>query len=196
MNRNHASISAAMRRAWRLRSLAAAAVLLAIAVAAGCGGGAKTESGSETVTAGNGEVGTTAPAFALPDLEGKTVSSAEFAGKVVVLDFWATWCPPCREEVPHFVRLQSKYRAQGLQIVGLSVDAGGAKDVAPFADEYNVNYTMLLANDELVKAFGNITFLPTTFVLDRQGKIVKKFTGIASPEAFEAVIAPLLATTS
>lgn len=183
------------------RPFAAGALLLALLLAAGCGGGAKTESqgdqpGATADAGGKGEIGTAAPAFSLPDLEGKTVTNADFAGKVMILDFWATWCPPCKEEIPHFVRLQSKYRAQGVEFVGLSLDAGGAKDVAPFAEEHNVNYTMLIANDELTKAFGGVQFIPTTFVVDRQGKIVKKFTGYTAPEVFEAAIQPLLGPAS
>jgi thiol-disulfide isomerase/thioredoxin len=109
------------------------------------------------------------------------------------LNFWATWCPPCRDEVPDFVRLQSKYRDQGLAIVGLSLDQGGARDVRPFADEYDVNYTMLIAGQETADAYGGIVGIPTTFVLDRNGTIVKRFVGRASSEAFEEAIRPLLA---
>jgi len=182
----------------RIRSrLIAAVVFMMILALAGCGGGGRTSS-DETAAAptGKGETGTQVPGFELADLTGKTVSSTEFAGKVVILDFWATWCPPCRQEVPHFVQLQSKYRDQGLMIVGLSLDAGGAKDVAPFAEEYNVNYLMLIGADDVAKAFGGINSIPTTFVIDRQGKIVKRFVGYTAPEVFEATIAPLLAATS
>ncbi|MEK7349191.1 MAG: TlpA disulfide reductase family protein [Candidatus Eisenbacteria bacterium] len=175
----------------------AAVLLLVVLAAAGCGGGAKTSSdGTAAAPSGKGEIGTQAPAFELADLTGQNVSSSAFAGKVVILDFWATWCPPCREEVPHFVQLQSKYRDQGLTVVGLSLDAGGAKDVAPFAEEYNVNYTMLIGADDVAKAFGGINSIPTTFVIDRQGKIVKRLVGFTPPEVFEATIAPLLAATS
>jgi cytochrome c biogenesis protein CcmG/thiol:disulfide interchange protein DsbE len=112
----------------------------------------------------------------------------------VILDFWATWCGPCRQEVPDFVRLQAKYREQGLVVVGLSLDAAGEKVVRPFAEEFNVNYTMLLANDETADRFGGILGIPTTFVLDRQGRIVKKFIGKTERKTFEEAIQPLLAT--
>ncbi len=179
--------------------LATASAFALILIGSGCGGGAKTSSdGTAAAPApiGKGEIGSPAPAYELADLTGQTVSSSAFAGKVVIVDFWATWCPPCRDEVPHFVQLQSKYRDQGLVIVGLSLDAGGAKDVAPFAEEYNVNYPMLLNADEVAKAFGGVNSIPTTFVIDRQGKIVKRFVGFTPPEVFEATIAPLLAATS
>lgn len=187
-----------------IRGLAAVSLLLWLVLAlAGCGGGSKSGGDSDLSSdkmapapSGKGEVGTQAPAFELADLSGQTVSSTAFAGKVVILDFWATWCPPCREEVPHFVTLQNKYGAQGLEIVGLSLDAGGAKDVAPFAEEYKVNYKMLLGADEVAKAFGGVNSIPTTFVIDRQGKIVQRFVGYTPPEVFEATIAPLLAATS
>jgi len=180
-------------------ALLAGVLAVTLLAAFGCGG-APRQSNNDTTpktrSAATGSVvGARAHSFALPDLEGKTFSSAALAGQVVILDFWATWCPPCREEMPDLVRLQSKYRDQGLQIVGLSLDAGGARDVAPFADEYNVNFTMLLANDELARSF-DVTFVPTTLVLDRQGTIVKRFVGATSLEAFEAAILPLLASTS
>jgi len=167
----------------------ALAVTLALSLAGpGC---AKKE-----VATQGGAIGTEAPAFALPDLEGKTVRNTDLKGKVVILNFWATWCPPCRDEVPDFVRLQSKYRDQGLAIVGLSLDQGGAHDVRPFVDEYHVNYTMLIATQETAESYGGILGIPTSFVLDRDGKIVKRFVGRASAESFEEALRPLLTQTT
>ena len=174
----------------RLRVAHAALALLLGLSLAGMGCTAK-----EPVTQG-GAVGSAAPAFALPDLEGKTVTNTDLQGKVVLLNFWATWCPPCKAEVPDFVRLQSKYREQGLVIVGLSLDAGGAHDVRPFAEEYDVNYTMLIASPETADAYGGIQAVPTTFVLDRKGTIVKRFLGQVPPEVFEEAIRPLLAQSA
>ena len=175
-------------------------LVLALALAlAGCGGGAKSKTEGTAATpatpAGNGETGTQAPGYELADLTGKSVSSKEFAGKVVILDFWATWCPPCREEIPHFVTLQKKYEGKGLAIVGLALDAGGASDVAPFAKEHAINYPILIGNDDVAKAYGGVNAIPTTFVIDRQGKIVKRFIGFTPPEVFEETIAPLLAAS-
>jgi len=163
------------------------ALAAALSLSAGCGKG-----GNGGHAAGHAAVGTEAPEFALPDLDGKVVKSGDLRGKVVILDFWATWCPPCRQEVPHFVALQSKYRGQGLEIVGLSLDKGGAPVVKPFVDEYNVNYMMLIANDETASSYGGITGIPTTFVIDKNGKIVKRFLGYTDPEVFEETIRPLL----
>jgi cytochrome c biogenesis protein CcmG/thiol:disulfide interchange protein DsbE len=180
------------------RALAGAAALVLILglALAGCGGG-----GTGGGTAGDagsaskgppGAEGTAAPAFTLPSLDGRSVSLADFKGKVVIVNFWATWCPPCRAEIPDFVRFQSKYRDRGLAIVGLAMDAGGARDVRPFAEEMNINYTMLLGNDDIAQAYGGIVGIPTTFVVDRSGTIVKKFIGYTAPKVWEETLEPLL----
>jgi peroxiredoxin len=164
-------------------------VLLAGCSKRGPGGDA---AGTGGAASGGGAIGTQAPAFALPDLDARTVKSEEFAGKVVLLDFWATWCPPCRAEIPHLVRLQSKYRDRGLAIVGLSLDQGGAGVVRPFADEHEINYAILIANDGTAESYGGIVGIPTTFLIDRDGKIVRRFVGYTDPDVFEQAIVPLL----
>jgi peroxiredoxin len=179
-----------------LRGAARLSLVGLLALAAASCGKPSTQTG-QTGAAGKApaaraDVGSPAPEFTLADLNGNQVASSSLRGKVVILDFWATWCPPCREEIPHFVSLQSKYRGQGLQIVGVSLDAGGAKDVKPFADEHDVNYTMLIGNEDIARTYGNIYAIPTTFVLDRSGKIVQRFVGFTAPEVIEATIKPLL----
>ena len=166
---------------------------MALLLAFGCSR-TGTEQGKVETPAGAGTIGSQAPEFELADLSGKRVRLSDFKGKVVILDFWATWCGPCRVEIPHFVRLQSKYRAQGLAIVGLSLDDDGAKSVRPFVEDHDVNYTMLLANKDTANLYGGIVGIPTTFVLDRQGRIVKKFIGVMPPETFEETVRPLLGT--
>ena len=165
---------------------------LALTMAFGCSRTATEKAPGAAKAQGDGSIGSQAAEFALADLSGKTVKLSDFKGKVVIVDFWATWCGPCRMEIPDFVRLQSKYREKGLAIVGLSLDADGASSVKPFADEHDINYTMLIANDETAKSYGGITAIPTTFVIDRQGRIVQKFLGAMSAKTFEDAIQPLL----
>jgi len=140
-----------------------------------------------------GEIGSKAPNFELMGMDGEKVQLSDFAGKVVILDFWATWCPPCRAEIPDLVSLQKKYGEKGLVVVGLSLDAEGAGVVKPFAQEYHVNYPMLIANAKIASQFGGVIGIPTTFVLDRQGRIVKKFVGRMELKTFEEAVQPLLA---
>ena len=165
---------------------------LALMMAFGCSRSTSEKGAAAKAPAGDGSIGSQAAEFALTDLSGKTVHLSDFKGRVVIVDFWATWCGPCRMEIPDFVRLQSKYREKGLAIVGLSMDADGEKSVKPFADEHDINYTMLIANDETAKSYGGIQAIPTTFVIDRQGKIVQKFLGAMSAKTFEDAIQPLL----
>jgi len=133
-----------------------------------------------------------APSWELKDLDGKTVHSADFAGKVVVLDFWATWCPPCRGEIPGFIALQKKYAAQGFTVIGVSVDEAGLKTVRAFAEKKSVNYPVLLTDNKIVEAYGGIDGLPTTFIIDRSGHIVKQHLGFTDQTEIENEIKPLL----
>jgi len=176
--------------------LVAASVAAALVLASGCAKRGPGEHGGAPA-ANAGAVGSAAAPYALADLQGKTVKNSDFLGKVVILDFWATWCGPCKAEIPHLIALQDKYKDQGLEIVGISLDEGGANDVKPFAEERKINYTMLLADggpsSQTAKDYGGITGIPTTFVIDKKGTIVKKYLGYTDPEVFEAAIQPLLA---
>ena len=134
----------------------------------------------------------TAPAWELKDVDGKTVKSSDFAGKVVVLDFWATWCPPCKAEIPGFVELQKQYGDKGLVIVGVSLDEQGPEVVTPFMNQFSINYPVVMGDAKIVQAFGGIRGIPTTFVIDRSGKIVSGHVGFAPKETFEKEIVPLL----
>lgn len=139
---------------------------------------------------------TPAPDFQLVDLEGKVNSLADYRGKVVIFDFWATWCGPCKMEIPHFIDLQKIYGEKGLQIVGVSLDQGGKKDVAPFAKAKGINYDMLIGTNEAAMAYGGVKGIPTTFVLTQDGKIYKKYVGVRPRETFESDVKALLGITS
>jgi thiol-disulfide isomerase/thioredoxin len=136
--------------------------------------------------------GKKAPAWDLSDTDGKPVKSSDFAGKVVILDFWATWCPPCKAEIPGFVELQEKYRDKGLVIVGVSLDEQGPAVVKPFMEQFRVNYPIVMGNEKILQDFGGVTAIPTTFIIDKAGNIVKKHVGFAPKENFEKEITPLL----
>ena len=130
---------------------------------------------------------TKAPAWTLKDVNGKEVSSADFKDKVVVVDFWATWCGPCRVEIPGYVALQKKY-GDKLAIVGVSLDAQGPGVVKRFVEKNKVDYTIVMGNDDVVAAFGGeegIQAIPTTFIIDRDGMIRDRKVGAEHTEDFE-----------
>lgn len=132
--------------------------------------------------------------FNLKTLDGKSLQLSALKGKVVLLDFWATWCPPCRQEIPHFKELYDQYRGKGLEIIGVALDDGGEKDVAPFARQNQINYPLVAAGgQELAQRYGGIRGIPTTFLIDKQGRIAKKYIGYQSKEVFEKEIQRFLA---
>ncbi len=138
-------------------------------------------------------IGKRAPEFTLSDLSGKNVSLSSFRGKVVVLDFWATWCPPCRQEIPNFINLQNKYGKKKFTFVGVSVDQDGPSVVKSFAEKMGMNYPQLMATQQVVMNYGNIDGIPTTFVIDKKGVIRNMFVGFRPEQIFESEIQKLLA---
>ena len=123
-------------------------------------------------------------AFSAPDLDGKLVSSSAWKGKVIIVNFWATWCPPCRAEIPDLVKLQDKYR-DTLQIIGVSEDEAPPETVKRFADEHHINYPIVMTTRELQKLFPGVQALPTSFIVDREGRLVQKHVGMLSPQLTE-----------
>ncbi len=148
--------------------------------------------GAGTLLAGPLDPGSPAPAWKLQDLDGKTVQLSDFKGKVVVLDFWATWCPPCRAEIPDFIALQNQYRDKGLVVVGVSLDQGGPGVVSSFAKSQGMNYPVVMGTDDVAALYGDIQAIPTTFVIDRSGKVVAKHEGETDKATFAGEITKAL----
>jgi len=126
-----------------------------------------------------------APDFALESLDGKTMHLSDFRGKAVLLNFWATWCAPCKIEMPWFVELQEQYGAQGLQVVGIAMDDASKEDISKFAKEMHVNYPVLIGKEAVGDAYGGVQFLPETFFIGRDGKLVDKVFGLKSKSDIE-----------
>ncbi len=133
-----------------------------------------------------------APAWQLKDVNGATVSSEQFKGKVVVLDFWATWCPPCVKEIPGYVELARKYGNDGLAIIGVSLDQAGPEVVKSFAAKYKVTYPLVMGDEAVVRAFGGVEAIPTTFLIDREGKIRDRKMGAEETAEYEKKILAIL----
>lgn len=129
-----------------------------------------------------------APAWTLKDPDGNEVSFSQFKGKLVVVDFWATWCGPCVEEIPGYVELQKKYGKDGLVIVGISLDRAGPAKVKKFMQEHGMNYPVVMGNAEISESFGGIQAIPTTFLISRDGRIVHRKTGSWSHDKYEQLV--------
>src|SRR5436305_104042 len=132
-----------------------------------------------------------APSFKLDTLEGKPLSLTDYKSKVILLNFWATWCGPCRAEIPDLVELQNKYKDR-LQIIGSVVDDEDEDAIKKFVDEFGINYPVAIATDALRTEYGGIPALPTSFVLDAEGRVVQKHEGLRDPVLYEVEIRSLL----
>lgn len=132
-----------------------------------------------------------APAWRMAHLSGTMVTSAELASNIVVLNFWATWCPPCRRELPELEAFHRRHAGQGVVLVGAATDQEGAKVVGPFSRRHDLTYPMLLAGQDIQEAFA-ITSLPTTVVIGRDGRVAARYLGALNQKELERAIAPLL----
>jgi thiol-disulfide isomerase/thioredoxin len=138
--------------------------------------------------------GRSAPDFELVSLDGKRVKLSDFRGKAVLLNFWATWCTPCKQEMPWFVDLQKKYGSEGLVVVGVAMDDSETSKIAEFAGQMGVNYPVLLGTDKVSEDYGNVQYLPTSFYIDRDGKFVGKGVGLLGRKEVEANVQKALAS--
>lgn len=164
-----------MNRARLVKRLAAAAAVLGLAIwTASC---AKTKPSID---------------FSLKDSTGKVQRLSDYHGKVVLVNFWATWCAPCKIEIPWFVEFQSKYRGADFAVLGISMDEDGWDSVRPYMSDHKFNYPIVIGSDAVGKLFGQIDDLPTTFLVDRDGQIVKKHVGLISKGNYEDEISTLL----
>jgi len=133
-----------------------------------------------------------APDFTLKDLNGKSVTLSDHKGKVVIIDFWATWCPPCRKGIPELVEMQQTYGSDKLVILGISVDQAEAGVVKDFASSYKINYPVLFYTPEVVAAYGGIEAIPTTFIVDKEGKVRQWVQGYQPKMFFTRIVDSLL----
>ncbi len=133
-----------------------------------------------------------APNFTLKDADGNPVHLTDYRGKVVLVNFWATWCGPCEVEIPWFVEFEQKYKDQGFAVLGLSMDDDGWKSVRPYIASHKINYRVMIASEVVSQQFGDIESLPTSFVLDRQGRIATNHVGLVDKRDYQNEILKLL----
>ena len=138
--------------------------------------------------------GKQAPAFTLKTIDGKSVSLADYKGKAVLINFWATWCGPCKLEMPWLIDLQKKYAAKGFTVLGISEDDTSAAQVGAFAKQMGVNYPVLIGDDAVSKVYGGINYLPVSYYIGRSGKVIAEVGGVISQDAIDADIQKILAT--
>lgn len=183
--------------------------LVLILISAGCSGGGKEEPGAETeesVARNQDQSGVQeqykkladpgeappAPDFELPRLEGGTFRLSDYRGSIVLLDFWATWCAPCRVSIPHLIEVHRAFKDEDVVVVGIALDEGGKPVVEKFVDAFRIPYPILIGNQEVVTAYGNFPHIPVSFIIDREGNIVERHTGFRPREIYESSIRHLL----
>ena len=152
-----------------------------------------TRRNSGQIAASSNLKGQLAPDFTLQSLDGKAVRLSDFRGKAVLLNFWATWCQPCKIEMPWFVDMQKQYGPQGLQVLGVAMDDASPDDIGKFAKTMGVNYPVLIGQESVGDAYGGVQFLPATFYIARDGKVIDKVFGLKGRGEIEEIIKKALA---
>lgn len=132
------------------------------------------------------------PPFTLVDLNGNKISSSDFEGQVILLNFWATWCGPCKVEIPDLVKLHAKYKGRSFQVVSIALESGSTKKIKQFAKKWRMNYPILIGDYDVVRSYGGIRGVPTTFLIDSKGYVKNMYLGPRSFRQFEKEILPLL----
>jgi thiol-disulfide isomerase/thioredoxin len=173
------------------RAVVSIAFVGALAGLAGCGGGTAAPPAEKASAKAEEKV---APDFALPDLDGKIVHLSDSAGKIRLVNFWATWCAPCREEIPTFKELHETYGPRGLTVIAISTEEAGV--VAPFVKENAIPYTNLIGGEEIGEKFGGLYGFPTTFLLDGTGKILQTYVGMVPRKQLEESVTKALGAAS
>ncbi len=133
-----------------------------------------------------------APEFALRDADGKLARLSDYRGKVVLLNFWATWCGPCKLEIPWFIEFERQHKHRGFAVLGIAMDEDGWNVVKPFIQRLRVNYRILMGDDMVAQLYGGVDSLPTTFLIDREGRIASVHIGLVSPRSYERDLEELL----
>lgn len=163
--------------------------ILSLSLIMACG---DAKSNAETGAKTNNAVSDNTKDFTLTLLDGKKLTLNDLKGKAVIIDVWDTWCPPCKAEIPHFIALYDEYKDKGLVIVGLAGGKEGKDAVEKFIVNYGINYLNSMLDQEFMNSYGPIQGIPTTFVLDKQGKVYQKYVGYRDKSVFEADIKAIL----
>ncbi|MBV8552267.1 MAG: redoxin domain-containing protein [Acidobacteriaceae bacterium] len=173
------------------RSLPALAVLAAVGIFSSCSGSKSGASAAARVEEASRKP---APNFTLKDANGQPVNLADYRGKVVLLNFWATWCGPCGLEIPWFEQFEQQFKSQGFAVLGVSMDEDGWSAVKPYMAEHKINYRVMLGNDSVGQLYGGVDSLPTTFMIDREGRLAFTHVGLAGKNDYLSEIQNLLGT--
>ena len=172
--------------------LLAALTACALLMTAGCGQDSAGSSVAEAAESDAAAAPQPAPDFTLEGLDGKQVKLSDYEGQVVLLNFWATWCGPCKIEMPWFVEFQRKYKDKGFTVLAVSLDEEGWEVVKPYAEKLQPNFPILLGDEEMEDRFGGIVALPTTLIINKKGEVVGRHTGLVSKSDYESEIEALL----